>query len=60
MLKDTIIATTRNVERASVGMFKEFIDNSHFRLQELDIVKKIDTSKFPEKSRLCVTCGSKY
>ena len=45
----TIIATTRNVERASVGMFKEFIGNSHFRLRELDIVKKIDTSKFPEK-----------
>lgn len=37
----SIIATTRDVAKAATGIFKKFINDSHFRLLELDITKKI-------------------
>lgn len=45
----SIIATTRNVEKAATGIFKKFVKDNHFKLLKLDITKSVDVSEFPSK-----------
>lgn len=50
----SIIATTRNVDKAKKTVFNTFVDSENFQIKCLDITKNIDESEFPDEIDMVV------